>query len=1173
MQYSFPSLAVFIVFFALSWSYGAVYTHAQTEYVMQNFSVNECEGILTDSEEGLEQGQYNHNEDYTFTICVDDADEIRVVFDFFATEENLDVLNVYDGPDSNSPLIASLSGVINPPPLILATSGCITFHFTSDESIAAAGWSASWEVTVNEPPLPSLELPETPECPLSSLVFDLDIPIPCDQLSSDGFSLVGSGAYSVAGINILDCDSSTQVASSFEVFFSSEIDIPGSFRLLFEGEIFDACGEAHAFSTNVLFEVANCPITVEIEQMERACPGECGQLEAVVQGNDAGDFTFDWIPVGPDDVQYSICTDTSIQVIVEVTDQTSGSMARDTFEYVPFSEPEIFNPLGGDTLCSSRGDHIYNVSPSGGEFYSRVIPNWERGSGRYQFWRWNTSANLNQDIIEYIDPNGCSTEDTVWIHAVWAGSPQSSCLGSPAFSLNGGNPDGGIWSGTHTSPEGEFDPVEAGSFVVSYTAANGCVSSKTVRVLDTIIMPAIDTICRTQRIFLEAEPYGGRWSGPGIVNTVNGRLDGWRPAAGNTYTYTYTLEGCSAEMDIHIRDIQAGPDRIRCAGDSLLSVGFAGDWSGPTPYIDSLQAFNISSLAAGTYEFRFSAFGCSDRFELELVDVRIEENEPLFFCLVDDTIALNDFISFFPGTGELTGSGIFSQGDDFYFNPSLAGSGQHPISWAALGCSDTLLIEVEAPAVVPEYSFCDRNSTEILSATPPGGSWRGPGFLDEAAGLFDPQSLDVGFYTIYYIAPSGCETAVEIEVFEFEEAQILDLDQQFCFNDTLVQIELQPTGGNFTINGNPSGSSFRPSELGSGNHELLYERGSGECASSDRKFITVLPPIEGVVSASSDTLCPSGSTEVEVSSTGGRGQRITTWDQGLGFGASHIVRPSQSSWYRVRVEDECSLPFTDSVFIFQYPPFSYESIEGEPVCFGDTTYAEVQLDTNQYLIEWMIGGAYFVGDRYEGPPGLYSVEITERRSGCVQDDFIELPGSPPVRANMTRIPNQDCINNIENEVEIIDLSVGYTQGEIDFGDGTGPIAFMAGSSLKHAYLDTGRFLIQLIVENELGCRDSLQEEVCVENIARLYVPNVFSPNGDGKNDVFFMTSYGIRDVEWSIYNRYGDQVFVSRSILDQWDGTFRGKLLDTGVYVIRISYINKGTGEPNHYHGTLTLVR
>src|SRR5690554_7082223 len=96
---------------------------AQTEYTMQNALVMDCEGVLLDSENGPEEGQYDHNEDYTFTICVPNAREIVLSFDFFATEENYDILTIYDGPDKNAPVIASYSGIIQPPPVVVANSG------------------------------------------------------------------------------------------------------------------------------------------------------------------------------------------------------------------------------------------------------------------------------------------------------------------------------------------------------------------------------------------------------------------------------------------------------------------------------------------------------------------------------------------------------------------------------------------------------------------------------------------------------------------------------------------------------------------------------------------------------------------------------------------------------------------------------------------------------------------------------------------------------------------------------------------------------------------------------------------------------------------------------------------------------------------------------------------
>lgn len=116
-------------------------TNAQPTYMMHTGTVDDCEGTLLDSEDGPEEGQYDHNEDYTFTICVDGAEEIILDFSFFATEENYDILTIYDGPDTGSPVIAILTGSISPAPVFIATSGCVTLHFISDDNIVQPGGS------------------------------------------------------------------------------------------------------------------------------------------------------------------------------------------------------------------------------------------------------------------------------------------------------------------------------------------------------------------------------------------------------------------------------------------------------------------------------------------------------------------------------------------------------------------------------------------------------------------------------------------------------------------------------------------------------------------------------------------------------------------------------------------------------------------------------------------------------------------------------------------------------------------------------------------------------------------------------------------------------------------------------------------------------------------------
>ncbi|MGB0931294.1 MAG: gliding motility-associated C-terminal domain-containing protein, partial [Chitinophagales bacterium] len=69
---------------------------------------------------------------------------------------------------------------------------------------------------------------------------------------------------------------------------------------------------------------------------------------------------------------------------------------------------------------------------------------------------------------------------------------------------------------------------------------------------------------------------------------------------------------------------------------------------------------------------------------------------------------------------------------------------------------------------------------------------------------------------------------------------------------------------------------------------------------------------------------------------------------------------------------------------------------------------------------------------------------------------------------------------------------------------------------------------------------------------RLVVPTAFSPNGDGINDVFLIRGQNIVDVQYAIYNRWGQKVFEAGDLVATWDGRFRGQDLDLGTYVVDV---------------------
>jgi len=95
---------------------------------------------------------------------------------------------------------------------------------------------------------------------------------------------------------------------------------------------------------------------------------------------------------------------------------------------------------------------------------------------------------------------------------------------------------------------------------------------------------------------------------------------------------------------------------------------------------------------------------------------------------------------------------------------------------------------------------------------------------------------------------------------------------------------------------------------------------------------------------------------------------------------------------------------------------------------------------------------------------------------------------------------------------------------------------------------------------------------CEHNNSDLFVPNIFSPNGDGENDVLFVRGASVISFEFVVYNRWGQKVFESNDKNHSWDGTFNGSEASVGVYVYHLKAV---THEYKTIikHGDVTLVR
>ena len=96
--------------------------------------------------------------------------------------------------------------------------------------------------------------------------------------------------------------------------------------------------------------------------------------------------------------------------------------------------------------------------------------------------------------------------------------------------------------------------------------------------------------------------------------------------------------------------------------------------------------------------------------------------------------------------------------------------------------------------------------------------------------------------------------------------------------------------------------------------------------------------------------------------------------------------------------------------------------------------------------------------------------------------------------------------------------------------------------------------------------------ITVVDDRNVFVPNIFTPNEDGKNDELHVLGKGISEIDWAIYDRWGAKVFQTNDTQGGWDGSFKGKKMNAGVvvYALQVTFYD---GQVQKYTGNVTLIR
>ncbi len=985
-----------------------------SQYIMSTQTVSSCEGTLSDSEANqVNSGYYDHNENYSFTICPPNAVSITINFTFFETELNNDILRIFDGPDTNSPLIGGPFSGANLPPAV-TSSGCITINFKSDVNVAAEGFNLFWTATVLPPVSPNISLPIPPNCSTSVLNINLDQNIHCDSVLTAIININGAINQTINATPLNCINDST---NTIQLNLNPGLNRSGVYNISFETSYKDGCDSIWILNSNISFIINDCPLQLDLTTTnDTICFGENTDIFIQVSGGDSTSYNYTWSPnlpsnQGPHNVSPSITT----TYYLTVSDNSPAQSQLDSITIYVLPLPNLQNDT---TVCRTSPNFNLNASPTGGSWSGFGIVSGGQGT----FSPTSTAADTHTVAYRY---SGCTETMNVIVLPIEAGPNIAACLNSPTFNLNTtSTTPGGTWSGCNCiQPNGDITvggiPALLGAI---YTLPNGCSDTLDVIIQD-IISQADDTICQKETNYsLSISPPYGYWTIPttlplqssscvntissfpftdnfefGLINWTNDPLNdfNWYSNWGRTRS-SGTGPASAFDGIKYIYTEASGPNfpnkRAGIISPCLNLTEYSNPalhfWYhmydnpgvGPQPGMGTFSVdISTDNGANWINDIWFKSGNQGNQWLEAIVDLsNYNTSETLIRLRVitgihwQSDVAV-DMLSIIGGP--ITPNGVFL--------PQIADSGNHILIYNIQGCSDTVNIYVKPIDAGPDLDLCPSQIPFNLTGVPSGGNWTGTNITNSSTGTYNP-SLGLGLDLLTY-SFDGCTDTSFISVAETD----IFLDTIYSCNDgpiiTLdsVTISRTPTYGIWSGSGIISSNypgEFDPLIAGIGNHIIYYTANS--CV--DSIIINVEPP-----STLTDTIICLTASSFVLSANPQGGQ----WSgQGIVNNSSGLFSPSIAGIgiHEIYYQSINGCIDTTTITIYNNPVLSISGF------LNNYCYLDTNIQINVSPSGGVLSGSginNFIFNPSLAGPGYHTIRYTYGSGSCMIDiDTIILIG-------------------------------------------------------------------------------------------------------------------------------------------------------------------------------------
>ncbi|MBK7873792.1 MAG: gliding motility-associated C-terminal domain-containing protein [Saprospiraceae bacterium] len=777
-----------------------------------------------------------------------------------------------------------------------------------------------------------------------------------------------------------------------------------------------------------------------------------------------------------------------------------------------------------------------------------------------------------------------------------------------------------LWSNNMTTPTIQINAPD--TFSVTVTDANGCINSNSIIITGfekpdpNIIAP--NAICDGEEATLRlSESYAEyRWStGSNLPEILINQ--------GTIYSVEVTdINGCT------------GMDSVPVLERSAPNAQIIGD----TFFCQGLQAKLKVVLEPGDFDIRWSTGEQVDSITVDRQGAYSVFVEDEFGCTVtkivnvlqralptanagtaarlncqDTAVQLGD-----PGNNgdvdyEWNGPGI-NDSNRHLSNPIISQSGTYTliVTDKIYGCiSEPPDVEVlddsYTPTAVAEAQGildCQTNSVVLDASKSQNGMniiYRWFDAQNQIIASNNTPVLTVNSTGIFYLEVQdtrlGCVGKDTIEVsanYDLPSVNAGEDQSLTCVkNEAILDGSRSATGAGFsylwaTLDGNilANATSSQPTVNRIGTYILTVQNGNNGCINSDT--VLVLANRDAPLAEAGETQfldCNIPEATLDATNSSG-GNLIYQWSSNDGNQISNpnlpIINVNKPGIYTLKVtniDNGCAAQDLVEVIDDTNYPTGIEAKLFDPLCENDKN-GQIQIaqtfgGTPPFVYS-LNGRPFEMVNGFSGlGAGNYRLAV-EDAAGCRYETKFTLDDGMRLRVDL----GADIILNQPEESAVLEPIVNVPRREITgMRWETGNELFDSCVCWQQRVSPTETTLYRVTVRNDLGCEATDDLLVTLTNDIPIFIPNAFSPNGDGYNDIFMIysgsTPFKMRFLY--LYQRWGDQVFTAVDLFTNdesrgWDGTFKGKKLNPGVYVYFFE-IELANGDVIPFKGDVTLVR